>query len=290
MTAFDALIIAIVIYVIKISIKNNKTITRLGLWSSSRIILAGLCLIAIFYFIDLFSMHFLPLFIGMSDSMLFMRTLHLNYSWFIITASLAAIALGLSLMFMKLLPELDSLLTQLRTQKQQLGEQANTETLTNLLNRRSLNYSLESLIALSKRNNSKFAILFIDLNDFKSINDIYGHAVGDMVLVYVAQCMSDVIRESDLVARMGGDEFVIVLSNIHSKREAEMVAEKLTDHIAVSKDDSLRDVSISVATGVSIYPNDGDTIDALMMCADSAMYETKRVNNHIVAKLDEAST
>ncbi len=148
--------------------------------------------------------------------------------------------------------------------------------LTGLANRALLLDRLTQALAEAQRHNTRLALLFIDLNRFKPINDQYGHEVGDTVLKQIAKRLTGVVRESDTVSRYGGDEFVILLEAVDGYRAAERVAEKL---IAVMEEPFELEAGrfeVRISCGIALYPDHGMTPDALQRVADDAMYVAKR--------------
>ncbi len=155
------------------------------------------------------------------------------------------------------------------------------DSLTNLPNRIKLEAQLEYVVNNSKRNNLQFAILFLDLDDFKVINDTLGHASGDEVLISFAKKFKSIIRTNDMIARVGGDEFIIVLSDISNYLFIERVCEKIL--ALVNKPFNINNTSfnIGVSIGIAIYPNDANNFKTLIKNSDSAMYHAKnKGKNH----------
>lgn len=150
------------------------------------------------------------------------------------------------------------------------------DPLTGLSNRRLFNEILEHSINTTERRKSIFALLYIDLDQFKPVNDTYGHEAGDIVLKTVAQRLLEDSRDADHIARIGGDEFVIILHDIGSAANARMVADKLAGTIAepivISEFIS---VQMACSIGISLYPDDGNSADELITHADSVMYYAK---------------
>ena len=149
------------------------------------------------------------------------------------------------------------------------------DPLTHLPNRAYLTERLNSILAMSRRRGGATAILFIDLDNFKTVNDSLGHPVGDALLVEIAGRITATVRDADVVSRLGGDEFLVVLSDIASSEDAARVAAKLID--AVSRVATLggHKLSVSPSIGISVFPADGDTSDDLIRHADAAMYHAK---------------
>ena len=152
---------------------------------------------------------------------------------------------------------------------------AHYDYLTKIPNRYLLLDRLTHLIAQSERNKSKFALLYIDLDKFKTINDTKGHAFGDQVLIETALRLKQAIRQSDTIARIGGDEFVLLLEKIAHKNDVSELIESLTK--TLNKEFIIHDekFEFSCSIGVAVYPDDGTTTDTLLATADSAMYKDK---------------
>jgi diguanylate cyclase (GGDEF)-like protein len=150
------------------------------------------------------------------------------------------------------------------------------DTLTGLPNRRLLNDRLERAIAQAQRNRRTFAVLYVDLDGFKPVNDRYGHRAGDRVLAVIARRLQCNLRRSDTVARVGGDEFVLLLPDVGSQANALVVVEKITDLIAQPIQHGDQVIHIGASVGVSLYPHHGETPDALIDRADAAMFWEKR--------------
>ncbi|MBF0133909.1 MAG: EAL domain-containing protein [Magnetococcales bacterium] len=157
----------------------------------------------------------------------------------------------------------------------QLREQAEYDTLTGLPNRQLFQDRLQQTVLLGERNLGLFALLFIDLDRFKWVNDTLGHDAGDQLLVEAARRMKSVVRKSDTVARLGGDEFTIILSDIFHDSMAELVARKILENLVTPFHLKGQEVSISGSIGIAIFPSDGTTAEELTKNADSAMYQAK---------------
>ncbi|WP_411678917.1 diguanylate cyclase domain-containing protein [Clostridium thailandense] len=159
-----------------------------------------------------------------------------------------------------------------------LSEMANYDHLTNLPNRRRLEYILEHSIMTVKQNKNKICVLFIDLDGFKAINDKYGHDKGDVVLVNVAKRLSEAVRGCDTVSRMGGDEFVIILQDVTSISEIKEICHKIITSVGtpVLLDGKENEAAVTTSIGISISPYDGNTSEELMFNADKAMYIAKK--------------
>jgi diguanylate cyclase (GGDEF)-like protein len=148
--------------------------------------------------------------------------------------------------------------------------------LTRLPNRRLLLDRLGQAIARSQRSGKMLALLFLDLDDFKAINDTLGHAAGDTLLKGLAERLNGQIRASDTLARLGGDEFTLVLPEIATAADARHLAAKLRASLQTPFAIDGRRVQVSASIGISLYPDDGRTPEALLQSADESMYEAKR--------------
>ena len=163
----------------------------------------------------------------------------------------------------------------------QLERLAHYDQLTNIPNRHLLFDRIAHLIEQSKRTMSNFALLYIDVDNFKIINDTKGHASGDIVLIEISKRLKQAIRQSDTVARIGGDEFVILLENLADKSNVSTMIEAITNVLKeafIINDEAL---FVSCSVGYSLYPVDGISADALIALADKAMYKTKN-NKHLL--------
>jgi diguanylate cyclase (GGDEF)-like protein len=166
---------------------------------------------------------------------------------------------------------------------QDLQKQIITDPLTNLFNRRFLQEYLPREVAKAKRVAGSFAVLMIDLDFFKRINDIFGHEAGDIVLKNVAILLKNSIRESDVACRYGGEEFVLVLSEVSTDgagKIAEGIRKAVMDLALAIRQKSLRRVSTSI--GVAVYPDHGVDMDSLLRAADEALYEAKENGRNCV--------
>jgi diguanylate cyclase (GGDEF)-like protein/PAS domain S-box-containing protein len=159
---------------------------------------------------------------------------------------------------------------------EQLENLAHYDQLTKIPNRYLLLDRINHLISRSRRNKYSFALLYIDLDNFKDFNDTRGHAFGDQVLIEVVSRLEQTIRESDTIARMGGDEFVVLLENTSDKDEIAKIVDVLTNPENKPLKINNEEHAISCSIGVAIYPDDGVTTDALLAVADKAMYKCKQ--------------
>ncbi len=171
-------------------------------------------------------------------------------------------------------------ITQRKKDEAHIRHQAYYDALTQLPNRALLADRLEVAIVTADRDNQKIALLFVDLDRFKNVNDTLGHEFGDDLLLQVAERLISCVRESDTVARFGGDEFVILLHNISSDRDAALIAEKLIKTISDPFELSGREIFIGASIGIALHPGDSETADALLRNADLAMYRAKQTGRN----------
>lgn len=164
---------------------------------------------------------------------------------------------------------------QLKEQYKLIEHISYHDPLTGLANRRFLEESCEKLLLLAKRENKNVAVLFIDLVNYKDINDTYGHEVGDSALKVIAERLKKVVRSSDFVARFGGDEFILLLYDCNMNGALEMVKRLIETVEKPIVIDSVQ-LQIGATIGVAEYPKDGETLDKLIRKADAAMYLAKR--------------
>ncbi|MET0104339.1 MAG: diguanylate cyclase [Sedimenticola sp.] len=165
---------------------------------------------------------------------------------------------------------------ELRLANKALTRLANYDSLTGLPNRTLFSERLKMAMAHARRNRCKIALLFMDLDGFKEVNDRHGHESGDLVLQETAKRLHNCLREEDTVGRMGGDEFTVILNNLADREDAAGVAEKLIQAIDEPYEIAYEIQQIGISIGVAIYPEDTDVMDTLMQYADDAMYRVKR--------------
>ena len=150
------------------------------------------------------------------------------------------------------------------------------DALTGVLNRLGLDRAFAEVLARSRNAGTGGAVLFLDLERFKTVNDNYGHAAGDALLVCVAQRLCSSVRQNDVVARTGGDEFVVVAPGINCGRQSERFIADILAAIRSPFSIDTQTHSVGITVGVSFFPADGMTATALLATADAAMYRAKR--------------
>lgn len=153
--------------------------------------------------------------------------------------------------------------------------QALHDSLTGLPNRNLFNDRVNSILQLAKRNGERFAVMFLDLDGFKEINDSFGHEAGDLILQNIAKRLKLLLRNSDTLARLGGDEFLLLFPGIKSRADVITIATKIKNDFTQAYSFQENEVYLSASMGISIYPEDGDDARTLIRNADIAMYSVK---------------
>ena len=159
---------------------------------------------------------------------------------------------------------------------EKLNKMAHFDALTGMPNRAMFMDRLKQALAQSRRRKKQLALLFIDLNKFKLINDTLGHEAGDRALQETAKRLNSCVREVDTAARLGGDEFTIILTEIRSSKDAALVSKKVIDALSQDIEREGKKYSIAGSIGISLYPDDGEDADSLLGKADDAMYQAKK--------------
>ena len=171
-------------------------------------------------------------------------------------------------------------ITERKQSEQFILHLATHDALTGLPNRHLLNDRIQQALIQSQREATQTAVLFIDLDQFKTINDSLGHDVGDLLLKEVAQRLVSCLRNGDTVARSGGDEFVVVLTDISNAQEAATVAQKLLDALIAPYQISGNDMRTTASIGIAIFPDDGENVETLIKNSDLAMYYAKEAGRN----------
>lgn len=171
----------------------------------------------------------------------------------------------------------------LKHKERQLQKLATFDQLTGLPNRRLFNTRLKEAIARAERNEETFALLFIDVDNFKRINDTLGHKVGDEVLLHFTETVREMTRENDTFARMSGDEFVLILDGVDDGADAQHFSQRIIDAVSHPYRTDEGDLLLSASIGVALYPGDGNTPENLVRNADMAMYRAKQSGKAQVA-------
>ena len=171
-------------------------------------------------------------------------------------------------------------ITESRKSEQQIQKMAYFDTLTGLPNRALFYDRINQAIALANRDKANPAVLFLDLDHFKNINDTLGHSTGDQLLIEVARRLSQHIRSCDTLARLGGDEFVVVITQLGKQLDATCFAQKLIDSFLAPFHIMGNELHITVSIGIALFPNDGSNAETLIKHADMAMYSSKETGRN----------
>ena len=185
--------------------------------------------------------------------------------------------------FYRMRQQIRQQIAELNSRREEMEKLARHDPLTGLANRRLLVERAEHAFSVARRDNQRLGVLFIDLDRFKPINDNLGHAVGDLLLKAVANRIRRVIRESDTPARIGGDEFVVLLEMIQDDIDAQTVAEKIRVALSTPFDIEEHHIAVSACIGIAFYPEDGTDMLELSRHADEAMYRAKENGRNAVA-------
>ena len=165
---------------------------------------------------------------------------------------------------------------QVHSAEQRVQQLAYVDSLTGRPNRTRFNEHMESLLTDTTRSDKQFALLFLDLDNFKLVNDTLGHEAGDLLLKYVAERLSGCVRKGDLVARFGGDEFCIVLDSVRSYEMVRNITEKIHEHLKRPFVFLGREMLLSTSIGIAVYPEHGHDAISMLKAADMAMYDAKK--------------
>jgi len=167
-------------------------------------------------------------------------------------------------------------ITEQALAEEKIWHAAHHDLLTGLPNRRLFLDRLEQGVKQSTRSSLPLAVLFMDLDGFKDVNDSLGHEAGDRLLTDVAARLTDCVRTEDTVARLGGDEFTVILTGAKQRKDVELVAQNIIDALAMPFHIAQQPVQISVSIGITLYPQDASSPVALLEAADQAMYKAKK--------------
>ena len=165
---------------------------------------------------------------------------------------------------------------ELKKEKEKYKLLAEYDPLTKLPNRNLLYMRLHQAKSRANRNNKKFAVMFIDLDNFKNINDSHGHKEGDRVLVAITKIIKNIVRKEDTIARFGGDEFVLIIEDLENIKDVSIIAKKIIEKVKEPLDFGYRKYYVGTSIGISLYPDDTDDIHELIKYSDTAMYKAKK--------------
>jgi diguanylate cyclase (GGDEF)-like protein len=171
-------------------------------------------------------------------------------------------------------------ITQNKEYQLKIEELAYIDSLTGIPNRKMFFVQMEKIMAHAERTNQEFAIIYIDFNKFKAINDIFGHEVGDQVLKKGTEILCGSIRSEDIIARIGGDEFIVVMQDVKTILEIRSVVDRMAKDFIIEYDNHGEKVTVTLSLGIARYPLDGIQLEDLMHKADLAMYEAKKCKSN----------
>lgn len=210
------------------------------------------------------------------DGFLYEPDAQRDFSSLYVALALLATLSGITLYIFRINRRLSRALNESRAAEECIRHLAQHDPLTDLPNRALFSDRLALALSSAKRDGQHLAVMFMDLDDFKPVNDNYGHEIGDRLLKQVAERLRDCLRESDTVARIGGDEFIVLLRNVTDSPDALAVAEKLAAALASPFDLGANAIKVSASIGIALYPDHGVSDIDLLKRADEAMYEAKR--------------
>lgn len=171
-------------------------------------------------------------------------------------------------------------ITAIKQQQASLNYLAHHDPLTGLPNRMMLDDRLEHAVQRHLRNHSQIAVFFVDLDEFKEVNDTFGHATGDRVLKAIADRLVDMFRDEDTIARLGGDEFVILIESYESRTALELIAEKIITEISLPLLIDEKEITVATSIGIAVPPSGGTDPQSLVRSADKAMYQAKAIGRN----------
>ncbi len=269
MTIIDVMIIVITLIVFWSYYQNRKLLKQLKMHYGVTIILGGFYIMAFLYYVDILIMHVFPLFMPMKQAMKIMTDLHLNYNWILSATGFFLLLIGMVYLNRSIFP-------RIMLYQKELELSSITDELTGLLNRRGFLRFAEKQIAMAERHKSNFSLLYLDLNDMKIINDEFGHHEGDQALINLTNILNNTFRSSDIIARVGGDEFAILMTGAKGTAAEKAVIENLLDNLRNYNKNTEKGYALSVSTGIVYYdPAHPCSLDELIFRADKLMYENK---------------
>jgi diguanylate cyclase (GGDEF)-like protein len=179
-----------------------------------------------------------------------------------------------------LIRDMEAEFNEIKTSEKHSRYLALHDPLTELPNRLFFNDRLAWAISYAERNGDMLAVMFLDLDGFKAVNDAFGHAIGDRILIETAKRLRGCIRDSDTIARLGGDEFIVVVSQIKDEADVSIIARKFIEVLRDPFEINGNPINLSISVGISLYPKDADEPSDLLKKADMAMYRIKETGKN----------
>ncbi|UCE78693.1 MAG: diguanylate cyclase [Nitrospiraceae bacterium] len=270
MTIIDLIIIVITLILFWNYYQNRKLLKQLKMQYGVTIILGGFYIMAFLYYVDILAMHVFPIFMPRKQSMEIMTDLHLNYSWILSATGFFLLLIGMVYLNKIIFPRI--ILYQKKLELSSI-----TDELTDLLNRRGFLKFAQKQIEIANRHKSHFSLLFLDLNDMKAINDEFGHHEGDQALINLTNILNRTFRSSDIISRMGGDEFAVLMTGARGTATEKAVIDNLLDNLRNYNEKTEKGYTLSVSTGIVYYdPAHPCVLEDLLLRADKLMYENKQ--------------
>ncbi len=264
MTFVDMFIICLTVVAFWHFYQDRQVLKHLNVFSGLALVLGGLFVIASVYLLDIVAMHLMPRFMPLEKAMAFMKTLHLNYSWILFTFGVLLIVASIVYLNKTIFPKIISMELELK-------KLAATDSLTQAYNRTKFDEVIRQEIERAKRYNSLLSIIMFDIDNFKNVNDRYGHLAGDYVLKTIARLTKANIRETDYLIRWGGEEFMLILPETGLEKSQEL-ALRIKRKISEFAFDSVGEVTVSF--GVTQFKSE-DSEDEFIKRADDSLYRAK---------------
>jgi diguanylate cyclase (GGDEF)-like protein len=263
MAVIDIIMLFLIILSLSDLYRNRKLLKRLRVFSGVALVV-GLFALGSLYFIDLFAMHLLPILIPSGKARTFMTNLQFNYNWVLTTSGIAILVISVLYINRVIFPRIMKL-------ENELTIIASTDSLTKVYNRSKYSEIAEREIERAKRFKLSLSIIMFDIDNFKRVNDTYGHLTGDQVLKSLVTLVQEEIRKIDILIRWGGDEFICILPETNLEGAARL-GERIRLLIAEYKFVNIGKVTLSMGISQVI---EGDTEHTLLKRADEEMYKAK---------------
>lgn len=268
MTIIDISIIVMTLILFWNYYQNRYLLRKLRVRKGIALIVGGFSIMSLLYFLDIIAMHVLPILLSKNKSMAIMKEMHLNYNWILSALGFGILFFGLILLNKVLFPSI------IRHQEE-LKKLSITDELTGLLNRRGFFAIAKKHCKIASRTNLNFSLVYIDFDGMKFINDEYGHQEGDAALIDTAKILKESFRSSDIIARIGGDEFVAITMET-PETDFGLLTKRLRANLEYHNKKTNKPYVLSLSLGFSRFsPDKPCSIDELISKADKFMYKNK---------------